>query len=188
MTEAQKQKIDIKNLAVLFIDVQTRVAAAMKPEVKDLLVKNARTLALAAGELGFPIVLTEQYSKGLGSTMDELKEVLPVYKPIEKIQFNCCEEPGFMNALEETGVKQVILCGMEAHVCLYQTALGLLERDYQVFVAADSVSSRAKLNWRNSLENMRLAGAVIASTEMLVFQMTTPLNRDLFKKISSWVK
>jgi isochorismate hydrolase len=93
-----------------------------------------------------------------------------------------------MKALDATGVKQVILCGMEAHVCLYQTALGLLERGYWVFVAADAVSSRAKLNWRNSLENMRLAGAVVASTEMLVFQMTTPLNKDLFKKISSWVK
>jgi len=188
MMEKINQKIDVNNLAVLFIDVQTRVAAAMEPEVKDLLVKNARTLALAAGELNLPIVMTEQYSKGLGSTMDELKEVLPAYNPIEKIQFNCCDEPEFMKALDATGKKQVILCGMEAHVCLYQTALGLLEKGYQVFIAGDAVSSRAKFNWRNSLENMRLAGAIVASTEMLVFQMTTPLNRDLFKKISSWVK
>ena len=115
MTEAQKQKIDIKNLAVLFIDVQTRVAAAMKPEVKDLLVKNARTLALAAGELDLPVVLTEQYSKGLGSTMDELKEVLPVYNPIER--FNSAAAMNrFYECLEETGVKQVI-CAAWKRMC-----------------------------------------------------------------------
>lgn len=188
MHTPSKQRLVPSDVTIAFIDLQPRVMTAMFGHTPALVTRNARILAQAAAEFSLPIVLTEQYSKGLGNTMDELKEVLPVYDPIEKLHFDCTLEPAFMSALRATGRHQVIITGVEAHVCLYQSCLGLLEHGYQVFCAADAVSSRAEFNWRNALDNMRDAGAVVSSTEMLVFQFADASQREIFKKLSSWVK
>lgn len=188
MNPVDLQRLNPSDLAIAFIDHQPRVLTAMFGKSSERVVRNARILAQAAAEFNLPIIVTEQYSKGLGNTAEELREVLPVYQPIEKLHFDCTLEPAFMQALEATGKKQVIISGVEAHVCLYQSCLGLLSKGYQVFCAADAVSSRKRFNWRNALENMRLAGAAVESTEMLVFQLADASNKEVFKKLSSWVK
>jgi isochorismate hydrolase len=150
--------------------------------------RNAGILAKAAQEFGYPVILLEQYPQGLRRTVPELAELLPGVRPIEKVAFNCCEVPDFMDSLKTLGRRDVILCGMESHICILQTSFGLLERDYRVFIAADAVCSRAKHNWRFSLEVMRQVGAMIGTTEMLLFLMNNTAGTERFTKLSRMVR
>ena len=101
-----------------------------------------------------PVLLTEQYPQGLGETLSEIKELLPGMKPVEKTCCNCGDEAGFKKELEASGRKQVLVCGIESHICVYQTALDLLDLGYEVQVVADAVSSRTEANKKISLERM----------------------------------
>ena len=167
------------------IDIQERLAAAM-PE-REPVIEAARKLIVSARRLAVPIVVTEQYPRGIGPTEPAIVEALgDDYRPLEKLHFSCYQEAAFAARLGEAaklGERQVILCGMEAHVCLLQTCLDLLDDGFQVHVAADAVCSRNAEHKRLALALMRRAGATVTCAEAAVYQMLgmagTPEFKDL---------
>lgn len=177
------------NSALLVIDVQERLAAAMPSGVAAQVIRNISILLRSAQEFGLPALASEQYPRGLGRTLPEVKSLLPApSEPIEKVDFSCCAAPAFQPLLAKIGDRGVILCGIETHVCVLQTALDLLQSGRRVYIAADACASRAKQNWRLGLDLMRQAGAVIASTEILVFGLLQAAGTDQFKRISQLIK
>lgn len=171
---------------MVIVDVQERLAAVMTQREK--VAGNCVNLVEGADLLGLPLMLTEQYPKGLGPTVPELREKIVRYEPVEKITFDCCRDPSFHRKLKETGRNKVILAGMETHVCILQTALGLMKEGYSVHVVEDGVCSRAKENFRVGLEFMRNAGAVITCTETVLFQILEKAGTAEFKAVSSMIK
>lgn len=184
---------DPEKTLLLVVDVQERLAPAMPTEILPGVLRNIRILIEMAREFDLKIISTEQYPKGLGLTVPEVKASLPNNaQPVEKIAFSCCRETSFSPAVDQLfghhSSYDVILCGMETHVCVLQTALDLLSDGQRVFVAADATCSRAKLNWKLGLDLMQQAGAVIGSTEILTFGMLGTAGTERFKRISKLVK
>ncbi len=182
-----KLKLDRAKAVVLIVDVQSRLAPAMPEDTLARVVKYGRALVGAAKELGIPVLATEQYPKGLGETVPELREVLPS-PPLVKMHFSCGADPAFAAALEKTGRRQVIVAGMEAHVCVYQTARDLVGMGYEVHVCSDAVSSRQELHRQSGLELCREAGAVITNAETAIFDLLHVAGTAEFKKVSALVK
>lgn len=184
---APRPKLDRANTAVLVIDVQSRLTPAMPPDALARVLKYARALVGAAKELGLPVLATEQYPKGLGPLVPELRDVLPS-PPLEKVHFSCGADPSFAAALERTGRRQVVVCGMETHVCVFQTVRDLVAAGYEVHVCADAVSSRTEEHRRVGLELCREAGAVVSLAETAIFDLLHRAATDEFKRISPLVK
>jgi nicotinamidase-related amidase len=180
-------QLDRDQAVLVVIDVQERLIPAMKTKVYEKVRSNLVLLLDAANQLGIPVVTTEQYPRGLGHTTQELAEACGE-TVIEKVSFGCCGEPKFNEALQTTGRKQVIVTGMEAHVCVYQTVLGLLEDGYAVHLMRDAICSRTKENYQAGVENSAAAGAVISTTEMALFQMLKEAGTPDFKAISKMLK
>lgn len=175
------------NAVLVVIDVQEKLCRAMDEKVLERLVANTSILQEAAQELGIPVIATEQYVKGLGETLPPLKARLSD-PAIEKMTFSCCGESPFPDRLKALGRKQVIVTGMETHVCVLQTVLELLDAGYAVHVVRDAVMSRRKDNWFIGIEIAHDAGAVITSTEAALFQLLKIAGTDEFKKLSKLVK
>jgi nicotinamidase-related amidase len=186
--DIRKFKLDPGRTALVVVDIQEKLAAAMPPNVAADVIRNTVTLMETAKDFGMPVLVTEQYPKGLGLTVKEIQDALQSYEPIEKITFSCWRTLAFARALEATGAQNVILAGMETHVCLLQTALDLLEKGYRVFIPSDALCSRGKANWRAGLRVMEQAGAVVGSTEMFLFQMLETAGTDRFKRLSKLVR
>lgn len=184
---APRPKLDRKNACVLLVDVQDRLTPAMPPETLARLVKYARALIGAAKELDLPVLATEQYPKGLGRTLPELREVLPE-APLEKTHFSCGADAAFAQKLAGTHRKQVIITGMETHVCVFQTARDLVGLGYEVHVCADAVSSRTEEHRRVGLELCREAGAIITTAETAIFDLLHQAATAEFKKVAPLVK
>ena len=174
------------NAILLIIDIQERLAPVMK--VRDSVVRNCLHLIELATTYGIPIVVTEQYPKGLGKTVGEIREALQDYSPIEKLTFSCCEEPSFLSEMKKFGKDSVILTGMETHVCVLQTCIGLLHEGFHVHLVKDAACSRSKENWKTSVEFMRDAGAVVTCTETVLFQVLHIAGTEEFKAISKRIK
>ena len=174
------------NALLVNVDIQERLVPAMK--VKDKVIANTLHLIEAAKLLNIPLLVTEQYPKGLGRTVKEIADVLPEYAPIEKITFSCCGEQAFLDAVAAAGRTHVILAGMETHVCVLQTCIDLLRSGYHVHAAADAICSRTKENYRLALEFMRDAGAVITCTESILFQLLEKAGSEEFRTISKRIK
>jgi len=138
--------------------------------------------------LNIPVMVTEQYPKGLGRTVPELTAAMPDVKPVEKVAFNCCGEPVFLAELRKTGKKSVIMTGMETHICVLQTTVGLLQEGFNVHLAEDAVCSRTKANWKTGIAFMRDAGAIVTCTETVLFQLLKVAGTEEFKKISQRIK
>ena len=172
--------------ALLIIDIQDRLAAVMKH--KEAVVTNCLHLIELSKMFNMPIVVTEQYPKGLGQTVEEIRKALPVYQPIEKLTFSCCDEAAFINEIKKLNKKNIILTGMETHICILQTCIGLLENGFNVHLVKDAVCSRSKENWRTAYEFMRDAGAVITCTETVLFQLLKIAGTEEFKAISKRIK
>jgi nicotinamidase-related amidase len=171
------------------VDVQERLLAAFPEPVRDAVVKHVSTLVESAGVLGVPIVVSEQYPKGLGPTVADVRDRLgAAFAPIEKMVFSCGRSPEFRAVLDATGRRDVVLCGVESHVCVLQTAVDLLTDGYRVFVPADAVRSRRDLDWERSLALMDKAGVTVGTTEMFLFQLLERAGTDEFKRISKLVK
>lgn len=168
---------------LVVIDVQERLFNAMDAERRDETIRNLKILGAAARRLAVPVVLTEQYPKGLGRTLPELKALLDDVAPFEKTAFSCCGAPGFADRLRATGAEHVILAGMETHVCVLLTALDLLREGYRVSVVADAVCSRTPANLELGLAQARQAGAVVTATETVVFQLLGCADTDVFRAI-----
>lgn len=172
---------------LVVIDVQERLCAAMDDKVLDRLTGNIGTLQQAATTLGLPMLATEQYVKGLGPTLPPLAERLTT-PASEKMTFSCCGDPLFMERLKALKRKQVIVTGMETHVCVLQTVIQLLAEGYAVHLVGDAVMSRKKENWQMALNYARQAGAVITSTEAALFQLLRQAGTDAFRSLSKLVR
>lgn len=171
---------------LVIVDIQERLAAVM--DERQEVITNCLHLIDSAKLLHIPIILTEQYPKGLGPTVTEIREFLPSYRPIEKLTFSCCGEPVFINSITAAEKKKIILTGMETHVCVLQTCLGLIKEGYAVHVVRDAVCSRSKDNFHSGIELMRDAGAVITCTETVLFELLKKAGTEEFKIISKRIK
>ena len=182
----EKFSLNRKNTLLVIVDIQERLAPAMDKRKK--VTQNCLHLIEGARLLDLQIVVTEQYPKGLGHTVAELRDALPVYEPLEKMTFDCCKSSNFVDHVAGTGKKQIILTGMETHVCVLQTCTSLLQEGYTVHLVRDAVCSRSKENFKMGIEFMRDAGAVITGTETVLFQLLEKAGTQEFKTISKRVK
>jgi len=185
-----KFKLDANTALLVVIDLQEKLLAAMPENAIVRMEKVVETLWDGAVVLGIPILVTEQYPKGLGGTLPSLEEraAQAGIVKISKMAFSCCAENEFNTELEKAGRKKVILCGQESHVCVLQTALDLLEKGYEVFVAADAVCSRDAFHGQLALEEMRQAGCVVEPVESLLFKMLGKAGTEQFKAIARLIK
>jgi nicotinamidase-related amidase len=181
----EKFFIDGENAALVIVDVQERLAVAMKS--RDSVVANCLHLIELARLQDMPVVITEQYPKGLGPTVQEIRNAVPSYQPLEKLTFSCCGDLKFNEEIKRLG-RDLILAGMETHVCVLQTCLGLLKDAYKVHLVRDAVCSRSKDNWKTAVEFMRDAGAVITCTETVLFQVLKIAGTEEFRSISKRIK
>lgn len=179
-------KINKKDAVLVLIDFQERLMPAIKNY--EELEKAAVKLAKGCKILGVPVIVTQQYTKGLGPTIPGIHEAVGEYEPIEKTSFSALGEPAFSEKLKSLGRKTVILAGVEAHVCVQQTALDLLEKDYSVFLAADCVGSRANNDKKFAQRRMSESGAVVTTYEAILFELCIGSKEPGFKEISALVK
>lgn len=190
MLHAQAQLCAAETSQLVIIDIQTRLAAAMPPQARQRVVKNSGILLQAAGLLDLPVVVTEQYPKGLGTTEPAVTEHFPNQRQLLcKTCFASSGAAGFDAALDaQPGRHQLILAGMEAHVCVLQSTLQLLGRGYQVFVVEDAVCSRSEANHLNAMARLRQAGAVITNTESVLFEWLRDACHPHFKAVTALIK
>jgi nicotinamidase-related amidase len=170
--------------ALLIVDMQEKLLARMK--YGALVTANCVRLVRAAAELGLPVFATEQYPQGLGPTVPELAELLP-HRP-SKMAFSCCAVGELIEGLHGRGVRHVTVAGIETHVCVAQTALELLEMGFAVQVPADAAGSRGSLDWEFALRRIERAGAVVTTTEAVLFEWVVSADSPHFKVISDLVK
>jgi nicotinamidase-related amidase len=174
--------------ALVVVDVQERLVSAMPNGVKERVIERVTVLLTAAKTLSVPVLVTEQYPNGLGPTEQELVKQLPDGTPVfEKTCFSATRADGFVPALEQTGRKQIVLVGMETHICVLQTALALQAQGYQVFVVEDAVSSRSKANQYNALQRMRSAGVIVSNVESVIFEWLEDSAQENFKTLAQLI-
>jgi nicotinamidase-related amidase len=178
--------LSAKDAALLIVDVQESFRKQLKD--LDLLTRNITILAEAAKILKVPVMVTEQYPQGLGKTIAEITACLGEHKYFEKTAFSCCQATGFLEQLEALGRKQVIVCGIEAHVCVQQTVHELLNAGYSVHVVKDAIASRFERNREVAWEKMLGSGAVPSTVEMALFEMLNQSGTDQFKAVQRLVK
>lgn len=183
-----RRPLDPEQCALIVIDVQEKLLPPIFE--KERLLRNSQLLIRMAGVLKMPTLLSTQYSKGLGNTVPEVASLLPDTSPIEKQVFSCFGSDVFCATLKRlAGTRNtVVLCGMESHICVAQTALAALREGYVVHVATDAVSSRTEWNWKIGLERMRAAGAVISSTEMVIYEALRSSGTSAFKDMLQYLK
>ncbi|MBL7113968.1 MAG: hydrolase [Bacteroidales bacterium] len=179
-------RIHKEQTAGLIIDIQERLFPHIHKHEK--IARNTRILIEGLKALEIPVLVTQQYTKGLGETIPEIAEALSGQSHIEKISFSCCDEPAFMKELVQQDKEFVIIAGIEAHVCVLQTALDLVENSYIPVVVHDCVSSRKKNDFRMAIERMRNEGIVITTCESVLFELCRFAGTDSFKQISRLVK
>jgi len=170
---------------LLVIDIQERLVPAMK--YGEQVIQNTNILISLAQKLGVPIVVTEQYPKGLGKTVSEVRNNLEESLTYEKMTFSGCTSE-VTTALKGLGRKKIIITGMETHVCVFQTVRDLLVDGYQVFVVGDAVCSRTKGNYLNGLSLMSSMGAVVTNTETVFFDLMKQAGTPLFRELSKLIK
>ena len=178
--------ITAENSALVLVDVQGKLAQTMHD--REGLVDRLKRLVKGAQTLGLPILWAEQNPAGLGPTIPEIAALLPDRKPVSKLSFSCCGSELFMKELEALNRKNLFLAGIEAHVCVYQTAADLVNLNYNVQVVSDAVSSRTQANRQIGLEKSKEAGAGLTSTETLLFELLKIAKGDKFKEIIKIVK
>ena len=174
--------------ALLIIDMQTRLSAAMPIEARERVLRNTGILIEAARALAIPVVHTEQYPRGLGPTEPELARRLSEVQRLEKTAFSCCNAAGFDAMICTDTRTQWILCGMEAHICVLQTAIDLHARGLEVFLVEDAVCSRTEANHRNALTRLQQAGIVVSNTESVLFEWLRDATDPQFKALSALIR
>ena len=180
--------LDRQDVALLVLELQAKLVPAMFEPQR--VVRNTQLLLRLAELLKIPTVLTAQYPKGLGSIVPEITQLAPGVEPIEKTSFGCFGEPDFLRRLKQRAPQatSLLVAGVECHICVMQTVLGALEAGYLVHVAADATSSRTMENWRIGLNRMERAGAVVSSTEMIVYELLAKSNTPEFKALLPFLK
>ncbi len=184
--ERNKKILSREKTALLLIDIQEKILAVMQNP--DQVIKNTLKLIRGFKVLNIPIFYTEQYPKGLGPTSSELLKELEGLSSIQKMSFSCSGAGNFFNRLKDNNVSQVVIAGIESHVCVQQTALDLLANGFQVDVAADAISSRNEIDYKFAIDRMREHGIEITTTEAILFELLNFCGTDEFKEISKIVK
>lgn len=172
--------------ALVVVDLQEKFVPAIF-EI-DRVVENTKKLVRAFQAMKIPVIFTQQYTKGLGQTVEEIAQLFGDDKPIEKTEFSCMENEGFLKRVKELGAKDLVLCGIEAHVCILQTALDAIRQGFRVHIVQDATSSRKKSDWRTAMQRASQSGAFIASTEMIIFQLLKRAGTDEFKEVQGIIK
>ncbi len=186
--EIVRRPLEADQCALVVVDIQEKLLPPIFQ--KEQLIKNSQLLIRLAGSLKIPTLMTTQYAKGLGGTVPEIASLLPETQAIDKQMFSCFGSDVFCSLLKRVPGNRntVLLCGMESHVCVMQTALGALREGYLVHVASDAVSSRTEWNWKIGLERMRAAGAVISSAEMMIYELLRSSGAPAFKQLLPYLK
>jgi nicotinamidase-related amidase len=181
--------LDRERTALVVIDVQERLFPAMDADHREEVMRNIKVLTATARRLHLGILVTEQYPKGLGHTLQEVKDTLPPeVQPVEKVAFSCLGADAFRSRLAATGARQLLLVGIEAHVCVLMSALDLLAEGYAVHIVADAVTSRTQANWRLAMAQLRQAGAVVTTTETVLFQLLRQADTDDFRELARLIR
>jgi nicotinamidase-related amidase len=178
--------LTIENSLLVVIDIQGNLAQAM--HYKNSLFENLKKIISGAQTLNLPIMVTEQIPEKLGATIPELANLFSDFKPIPKASFSCCGEPEFMKKFNSIGRKQILLTGIEAHVCVYQTALELKSLGYDVYLVADCISSRTAENKSIAIARMTSEGVKLTSTEMVLFELLKTAVAEKFREMVKVVK
>jgi nicotinamidase-related amidase len=186
--EIARRPLEADRCALVVVDIQEKLLPPIFQ--KEQLVRNSQLLIRAAGILGIPAIASTQYAKGLGGTVPEIASLLPGTDAIDKNLFSCFGSDVFCTLLKRLPGNRntLLLCGMESHICVMQTALAALREGYLVHVASDAVSSRTEWNWKIGLDRMRAAGAVISSTEMMIYELMRSSATPAFKQLLPYLK
>lgn len=179
--------LQLDQSAVVIIDVQEKLAPVIHQ--RDQVIARIRWLGEIANELNVPIVVTEQYPKGLGISVDDLSKVIENARVVEKMHFSAWQEPNFVEAIKEVDRKQVLLIGMETHVCVLQTAIDMLAQGYNVVVVEDAVGSRRDSDKQAALRRLQQVGVTIITTEMAAYEWLHRSGTDTFRHITkNWIR
>jgi len=187
-SEIARRPLEAEQCALVVIDIQEKLLPPIFQ--KEELVRNAKLLIRTAGILKIPALVSTQYAKGLGNIVPEIASLLPGTEAVDKTLFSCFGSDVFCSVLKRMPGQRntLLLCGMESHICVTQTALAALREGYLVHVASDAVSSRTKWNWEIGLDRMRAAGAVISSTEMMIYELMRASSSAAFKELLPHLK
>ena len=170
----------------IVIDIQEKLLPHIFEH--ERVIANTRKLIAGLQVLDIPLIVTEQYPKGLGPTVTEIRDLFSQFKTIEKLSFSCCDHPPFAGELKSSGKNQLIICGIEAHVCVLQTVIDAVAFGYQPVVIADCISSRKEGDMVIALERMRREGVVISTVESILFELCRKAGNDTFRRISTLIK
>ena len=186
--EMVRRPLEAEQCALIVVDMQEKLLPPIWE--KERLVRNVQLLIRLAGILKIPALVTTQYAKGLGNTVPDIASMLPDIPSIDKLMFSCFGSDVFCSLLKRLPGQRttILLCGMETHICVMQTALGALRDGYLVHVAADAVSSRTELNWRIGLDRVRAAGAIVSSTEMMIYELLRSSGAPAFREMLPHLK
>ena len=185
--EAARRTLRPEDCALAVIDIQEKLLPPIYENAR--LVRNSQLLVRLADILSLPIIVSTQYVKGLGPTIPEISDLMPEVETIDKLEFGCFGNESYCTAVNKLANRNtLLLCGMEAHICVMQTALGALNQNMNVHVAADAVSSRTELNWKLGLNRMQAAGAIISSTEMMIYELLQKSGSPAFKEMLKHLK
>jgi len=186
--EMARRPLETDQCALIVVDMQEKLLPPIWE--RERLVRNIQLLIRLAGILKIPALVTTQYAKGLGTTVPDIASMLPDSPPTDKLTFSCFGSDAFRSLLKRLPGQRttVLLCGMETHICVMQTAMGALREGYLVHVASDAVSSRSELNWRIGLGRMRAAGAILSSTEMMIYELLRSSGAPAFRELLPYLK
>jgi len=188
LADVARLPLQVEKCALVVIDIQEKLLPPIFN--KDQLLRNTSLLVRLAKILKIPTLLTTQYAKGLGHTAPEIAALVDGAQEIDKLEFSCFGKDVFCSAVKSLPGNRntMLLCGMETHICVMQTALGALEQGYLVHVASDAVGSRAESNWKVGIERMRDSGCVISSTEMMMYELLRQSGTPEFKELLPHLK
>src|SRR6266403_4470223 len=186
--EMARRPLEAEQCALIVVDMQEKLLPPIWE--KERLVRNVQLLIRLAGILKIPALVSTQYAKGLGNTVPDIASMLPDTTPIDKLMFSCFGSDVFCSMLRRLPGQRttMLLCGMETHICVMQTALAALREGYMVHVASDAVSSRTEWNWKVGLDRMQAAGAVISSAEMVIYEALRSSETSAFKDMLQYLK
>jgi len=187
MKHIHPQFLSHETSQLLIIDIQEKLFSIMHKSHQENILKNVPVLLEAATELDLPVVVSEQYPKGIGSTIEEINQHLEKVQKIEKIDFAATEVSRFTNNIVENNRRNIILTGMESHICVYQTALGLRKLGFEVHIVSDAIATRLEHNQNIALDLMKRAGCYITSTETVLFQLLERAGSESFKKLQKLI-
>ena len=186
-SEAARRPLRPEDCALAVIDIQEKLLPPIYE--KERLVRNSQLLVRLANILSLPVIVSTQYAKGLGQTIAEISSLLPEAKTVDKLEFGCFGNGEYCSTVAGLANRTtLLLCGMESHICVMQTALGALNQGLNVHVAADAVSSRTELNWKLGLNRVQAAGTVISSTEMMIYELLGKSGTTEFKEMLKYLK